>query len=132
MPEGYRFKFLTANADPEALHDWIKTQSADLPPSETDLAGADPNARWGLGLACKTQLNNIGAWLTTGSSRGIVREHKEQSAMLEAVFRASIRLRDSDLFQKAVTLNPSMLSLDMWEELGSTMELAQFVSYRSL
>ena len=130
MPEGYRFKFLTDNADPQALHDWIETQSADFPPPGTDPAGAESNARWGLVLACKTQLDNIGTWIASGSGWGDPEVVKQHSGMLDAVVCASLRLRDSDLFKTAVTRYPRMISLTMWERVGSMMELAHFSSYR--
>lgn len=133
MPEGYRFKFLTNNADPEVLHDWIKTQSAGIQPSEMGLTRADPNVRWGLALACKTQLKNIDTWLDTNpecksSDKGL-QESIRYSDMLEAVVSASIRLQDADLVKKAVALAPRRLSVTMWEEIGSTIELALFLSY---
>lgn len=135
IPEGYRFKFLTDNTDPEVLHDWIKSQSAGIQQSEMDLTGADPNVRWGLTLACKTQLKNIGTWLDTNpgcDSRGEdLRESIRHSDMLEAVVSASVKLQDADLVQKAVALAPRRLSLAMWEEIGRTMELAHFFSYRN-
>ena len=131
MPEGYRFKFLTYNADPQALHDWINTQSANVQPLVMDRAGADPNVHWGLALACKTQLNNIGTWLATDFIRGVPREFNQQTKMLKAVIRASLGLRDLDLFQRAVTLHPRLLSLSMWEEVGTMIELGDFLSYQS-
>ena len=135
MPEGHRFKFLTNNADPETLHDWIKTQSAEIQPSETDLTRADSNEHWGLALACKTQLKNIDTWLDTNpewkfSDEGL-QESVRYSDMLEAVVSASFRLQDADLVQKAVALAPRRLSLAMWEDIGSTIELAHFLSYRT-
>ncbi len=141
MPEGHRFKFLTDNADPQALHDWIKIQLADLQPSQvtlagsdtdtrSDLAGTDPNVHWGLALACKTQLNNIAIWFASDPNRVDPDQSKRQSQMLEAVVCASLRLRNPDLFERAVTWYPRMLSLTNWEEVGSMMDLADFLSYR--
>lgn len=133
MPEGYRFKFLTENTDPQALHEWIETQLQDLQVSELNPAGADgedPNVRWGLALACKTQLNNIGTLFADSVSHGNPTELNRQSGMLETVVCASLRLRDLDLFKEAVTLNPRMLSLEFWEEIGGTMDLANFFSYQ--
>ncbi|CAD6571107.1 MAG: hypothetical protein ASARMPRED_004203 [Alectoria sarmentosa] len=135
MPEGYQFQFLTDNADPEELHDWIKTQSASMQLLEKDLAAADPNLRWGLTLACKAQLKNISIWLETfygpNSSHQDLQESVRQSGMLETVFHASVRLQDADLVQEAVALGPRRLSLTMWEEVGSTMELSHFPLYRN-
>lgn len=130
MPEGHRFRFLTENADPQALNEWIRTQSADLDQSGVDLTGTEMNVRWGLALACKNQLTNIGSWIASDLYRGDPEEWYRQSNMLEAVVYASLRLRDLDLFDKAVTLNPRMLPLTKWQDVGSTMELANFLSYR--
>lgn len=135
MPAGYRFNFLIDNADPDVLHDWINTQSAGIQPSEMDLAGAVPNMRWGLTLACKTQLKNIGTQLdTVHNGNASHQDHEEsirQTEMLGAVVRASLRLQDANLVQKAVAIAPRWLSLTMWEEVGSTMNLANFFSYRN-
>ena len=131
MPEGYRFKCITQNADPQALHDWIDTQLADAQASEMDLARADPNVRWGLTLACKTQLKNIDTWLVRDFSPGNPEEYFRQSDMLKAVVRASLRLQDLELFQKAVTLSPRMLKLSFWEEVGTSMDLCHFFSYQN-
>ena len=131
MPEEYRFRFLTENADPQALHEWIQTQSADLQPSGTDLTGTDTNVGWGLALACKIQLNNISTYVASRSSSRDPEEWDGQSNLLQAVVCTSLRLRDPDLFEKAVTLNPRMLPVTKWEEVGSTMELADFLSYRN-
>ena len=131
MPEGYRFKFLADNADPQTLHDWIKNMSADLRPLETNLAWADSNVRWGLTLACKNQLINISTWLASKSSSRDRQENERQSDMLAAVVCTSLRLRDSDLFQQAVVPNPRMVSLTRWEEVGSAMDLAHFSLYRT-
>ena len=129
MPEGFRFRFLTENADPQALHDWIKAESANLRQSETDLSGPDPNARWGLALACKTQLNNITTCFAGELDKGDPTVATRYSDMLGAVVCASLRLQDPELFQMAVTLNPKMLFLTMWEEIGSMMDPVQFSSY---
>ena len=131
MPEEYRFRFLTENADSQALHEWIKTQSADLRPSGTELTGPGTNVGWGLALACKTQLNNISTYVASRSNGRDLEEWDGQSDLLQAVVCASLRLRDPDLFEKAVTLNPRMLPVTKWEEVGSTMELADFLSYRN-
>lgn len=131
MPEGYRFKFLTDNADPQALHEWINAQSADFQPSDTDPTEVDPNVRWGLTLACKTQMNNIGTWFASGSGCTDPEVVQRYSGMLDAVVCASLRLRDYDLFQQAVTWNPRMVSLTMWGRVGSMMELSHFSSYRN-
>lgn len=129
MPEGYRFRFLTENADLQALHDWIKEQSAELQLSENDLTGTDPNVRWGLTLACKTQLNNISTSFASKLGQGdpVTR----YSEMLGAVVCASLRLQDPELFQMAVTHNPRMLPLTVWEEIGRQVDLAQSSSYRN-
>lgn len=131
MPEGYRFKFLTENANSQALHEWIKQQSTDIQPSRLDLTGTDTNVRWGLTLACKTQLKNIDTWIDSGSDRGNPEAWVRRSNQLEAIVRASLRLRDPDLFEKAINLNPRMLPLTKWIEVGHTIELANFPSYRN-
>lgn len=131
MPEGYRFRFLTENADLQALHDWIKEQSAELQLSENDLTGADPNVRWGLTLACKTQLNNISTSFASKLGQGDPTVVSRYSEMLGAVVCASLRLQDPELFQMAVTHNPRMLPLTVWEEIGRQMDLAQSSSYRN-
>lgn len=131
MPEAHRFRFLTENADPPALHDWIKTISAEIEPSKMDLAKTDPNKLWGLKLACKTQLNNIKTWLANPASHGFPQEADRMSDMLEATVSTSLILRDPDLFEKAVRLNPRMLSLARWEKVGSIVELAQFFLYQT-
>ncbi len=123
MPEGYRFRFLTENAKPQALHGWINTHTVDAQPSA-------PNVRWGLTLACKNQLNNIDTWLVKDFSRGNNEEYFRQSDMLKAVVRASLRLQDLGLFQKAITLSPRMLKLSFWEEVGSMMDLGNFFPYQ--
>lgn len=130
MPEGYRFKFLTDNADSQELSEWIKTQSVDIQPSKLDVAGTDKTTHWGLALACKAQLNNITTWLSSGLCCRDPESRRRQSSMLEDVVCASLRLRDPDLFKNAITSNPRMLSLTKWEEIGSTIELDQFSSYR--
>ncbi len=130
MPEGYRFKSLTENAKPQARHDWINTQLVDAQSSEMGLARADTNVRWGLTLACKNQLNNIDTWLVKDLSRGNNEEYFRQSDMLEKVVRASMRLQDLGLFQKAITLSPRMLKLSFWEEVGSMMDLGNFFPYQ--
>ena len=131
MPEGYRFKFLTENADPQALHDWINTQLLDAQSSEMDLAKADPNVRWGLTLACKNQLKNIDTWLFRELRRGNNEDYHRQADMLKVVVRASLRLQDIELFQKAITLSPRMLKLPFWEEVGSMMDLGNIFSYHT-
>lgn len=130
MPEGYRFKFLTENANSQALHEWIKTQSTGLLPPRLDLTGTDTNVRWGLTLACKTQLKNIDTWIASGLDRGNPEAWDRRSNQLEAIVRASLRLGDPDLVEKAITLNPKMLPLTGWIEVGKMMELANFSSYR--
>lgn len=130
MPEGHRFKFLTDNADTSELHDWIKTQSAEIRPSELDLPGTDTNLRWGLASACKTQLNNIATFAANLSHSADPESYDRQGEMLEAVFSASLVLRDPDIFGTAVIWNPRMLSLEKWKEVGSSIEAANFMSYR--
>ena len=131
MPETYRFKFLIVNAKDQALHDWIVSQSAELQPSEIARAEADPNVRWGLKLACKTQLSNINEWLSNNLSPRDARECSSQCELLGAVVCASSKLRSPELFHYAVLLNPGMLSLTAWEEIGSTIDLRHFLSYQN-
>ena len=131
MPEGYRFKFLTENANSQALHEWIKAQLTDLQPSRLHLTGTDTNVRWGLTLACKTQLTSIDTWIASGLDRENPEAWNRRSNQLEAIVSASLRLGDPDLFGKAINLNPRMLSLTEWIEVGNTMELASFSSYRN-
>lgn len=131
MPEGYRFKFITENANSQTLHGWIKTQSTDLQPSRLDLTGTDTNVRWGLTLACKTQLKNIDTSIASGLDSSNPEAWVRQSDQLEAIVRASLRLGEPDLFEKAVNLNPRMLPLTGWIEVGNTMELANFSSYKN-
>lgn len=130
MPETYRFKFLIVNADAHALHDWIISQSADLQPSENALAEADPK-RWGLKLACTTQLNNVDEWLTSSLGPRDARECSSQCELLGVVVCASSKLRSPELFHHAVLVNPGMLSLTAWEEIGSTIDLRHFLSYQN-
>ena len=131
MPETYRFKFLIVNAESQALHDWIVSQSADLQPSEIALAEADPNVRWGLKLACNTQLSNVNEWLSSDLSPRDSRECSSQCELLGAVVCASSKLRSPELFHYAILLNPGMLSLTAWEEIGSTIDLRHFLSYQN-
>ena len=131
MPETYRFKFLIVNAKAQALHDWIVSQSADLQPSEIALAETDPNVRWGLKLACKTQLSNINEWLSSSLSPRDAQECSSQCELLGAVVCTSSKLRSPELFHYAVLLNPGMLSLTAWEDIGSTIDLRHFLSYQN-
>ena len=128
MPEGHRFKFLAENADPQALHEWIEAEVADLHLSGVDLTKMNKTKLWGLELACKTQLNNISRLIASDKKRRCPRAWYWQT--LDPILCVSLRLRDPDLFGHAVTLHPSRLSLSKWEEIGSTMELADFMSYR--
>ena len=131
MPEGHRFQFLTENADPQALHEWIKTQSTDLQLSAGDLTGTGTNGRWGLIFACKTQLNNIRTWVAGALNGGTPEAWDWQSTQLEAIICASLMIRSPDLFEMAITLDPRLLPLTKWERVGSTMKLAGFWSYRN-
>ena len=132
MPQGCKFKFLTENLDPQELHEWITTQTADLQQSGLDRAATDQNVRWGLAQACKTQLNNIATWIAQDLCDKKPQMRNQQTSMLEAVVCGSLRLRDPGLFGKAITLDPYMLPLTKWEEVGSMMELTNFLSYRHM
>ena len=132
MPQGHKFKFLTENLDPQTLHEWITTQIADLQQPGLDLATTDTNVRWGLALACKTQLDNIATWIAQDMFAKKPQLRNQETNMLEAVVCGSLRLRNLGLFEKAITLDPRVLPLTKWEELGNMMELPNFLSYRHM
>ena len=132
MPQGYKFKFLMENLDPQTLHEWLRTQIADLLESGLDLAATDTNVRWGLALACKTQLDTLVTWIAQKSCHKEPQLRDQETNMLEAVVCGALRLRDLNLFEKAITLDPRLLSLTKWEEIGRMMELANFLPYRHM
>ena len=129
MPQGHRFKFLNENVDPLTLQEWIESESADFQLPEGDPTKMEKRKLWGLAQACKSQLNNIYTWLTSNLNGRDPDEWYRQSHTLEAIVRVSIMLRDPVLFGEAITLNPAMLSLVKWEEIGCTIDLTNFTLY---
>ena len=129
MPTEYRPKFLKDYADPEGLHQWIESQSRDLPKFNEVLTETRSKAVRSLILACEIQLDEIAHWCASGLDHGGSKAQGRRSSMLEAVICASLRIPDSKLFGKAVTLFPRMLSLKSWAETGGALDLVNFLSY---
>ena len=84
--------------------------------------------RYGLGLACHLQLQNISRWITEEwqAGDGLTQAWRTQNKVLALVARASLKLRDSELFRSAITMEPLMISIEDWKEFGQTMDLANF------
>ena len=123
MPEGHKFRFLIDKAEPPAIHEWLLTESADL--TKVVSIKADATRRWGLALACKTQLNHIRRFIAHEWKRGDSEGWFLQAKFLRVIIRVSLKLRDSDLFGSAITMDPMLISVAAWKEVGSTMEIRQ-------
>ena len=128
MPQGHQFKFLVENADPLALHEWIRSESTNLPASKVDPTKMDATRRWGLTLACNCQLNNIRIRITNEGDPGDTQAWYRQPVSLEVIVSLSLKLKDPELFGAAITMDPVRLSLAAWKEIGSLMDLPSFLS----
>ena len=129
IPEGHRFKFLVENAEPLQIDEWLGSEYVSL--SNMDSIKMDSTRRWGVLLACKTRLDNIRHWTTHEWNRTDSEAWCRQAQSLLVIVRICLKIRDTEAFGAAITMDPMMLSVAGWKEIGSTMELAKFVtSYR--
>ena len=129
LPKGHQFQFLAETAEPLPLSDWIQAESGNLSAPEEIATGV--TRPWGVTIACQIQLNHIRRWMVNERKHGDSDAWVQQTKILNVVIDASLDLGNSDLFGSAMTVEPLMISLGQWKQIGRKMDLVNFrSSYR--
>ena len=129
LPKGHQFKFLAKIAEPSDLNGWIKTESANL--SAPEDPATDASRRSAMTLACNLQLENLRRWVANGRKHGDSEAWVRQTKLLDEVIDASLDLRDSNIFGSAIIMDPMMIGVAQWKQIGRKMDLVNFrSSYR--